>query len=112
MAFSWNKLVNIINNFTSPNQMVNWLFDQGAKKDPETAAILKRMYNAGEDASKVLIELSSQGKLTLEDLSKIKNMYNVLKRFGCKYTIPNSEWIKAEKAIRAGKSNKRGFTGF
>lgn len=117
MALNWKGILNVLNGFRNPQQAINWMLDKGAKKDPELAGALKRMINSGQDASKVLVEMSSSGKITLNQLSQIKNYYNMARKMGFKFVIPNEEWIKAEKAIREGIGSSgtqpgKKFTGF
>lgn len=114
MAPNWKSILSLLNGFKNPQQAINWILDKGAKKDPELAAALRRMINSGQDASKVLIEMSSSGKITLKQLAQIKDYYNLARRMGFKFVIPNEDWIKAENAIRAGMKNQSGkkFNGF
>jgi hypothetical protein len=107
MSFNWNKLVNIANGLTSPKQTINMLLNQIAKKDKTKAEILRKMINDGRNASDVLVEISSKGEISLDQLSEIKKIYNVLRKLGLKQQIPNEIWINAEQAIRKGISNKK-----
>lgn len=113
MSFNWKNALSILNAFSSPKQAVNWLLDKGAKKDPQLTSSLKRMINSGEDPSKVLTQMASEGQINLQQLAQIKNYYNVARKLGFKHQIPNDVWIKAEQAIRSGsKTQQKKFTGF
>lgn len=121
MGFDWKKIMSVLGSISSPKQAVNLLLGKIGEKNPETAGALKKMINSGENPSKVLQELSSEGTINLEQLAQIKSYYDFARRLGFKHQIPNSEWQKAEKAIRAGLKGSGqpptgggsgGFTGF
>ena len=112
MAFNWKTVLSVLNAFTSPKQAINWMLERGSKKDPQLVANLKRMINSGEDPSKVLVQLSSEGQIALQQPAQIKNYYNVARKLGFKHQIPNEVWMKAEQAIRSGSKPQKKFSGF
>ena len=108
-----------LNAFKSPQQAINWMLDEGAKKDPQLASALKKMINSGEDPAKVLVQLSSSGQINTRQLTQIKTYYNMARRLGFKQQIPEEMWVKAQRAIEAGTkpqtpvdNGPKKFTGF
>lgn len=121
MSLDWRSIMKIVGSLGSPKQAVTFLFDKLAGKDAKLAASLKQMYLSGEDPAKVLSQYASEGKITLTQLKKVKECYQIARKLGMKQQIPQSEWVKAEQAIRNcrkpptdgnGGTTGSGFGGF
>lgn len=119
MSLNWKNIMKTIGAFSSPRQAVSFLFDKIAGKDAQLAASLKRMYTSGEDATKVLEDLTSQEKITLTQFKKVRECYSIARKLGMKQQIPEALWQKAEKIVKdhtkppaGGSGTSTGFNGF
>ena len=116
MGFNWKSAIGFANSLKNPKQIIDYLLNACAKNDQQMANSLKQMIYSGQDASKVLGQLASEGKITLEQLKQIRKAYGMARAMGLKHQISNSDWESAAKIIKSNtklnSSGSNGFNGF
>lgn len=105
MKFNLSKVISVANAVSNPKEAIGLSLNMLAKKNPEMAKTLSNMIKSGNDPVKALQKFASEGKISSEDLAKIKGIYGMAKKAGFKkFDIPASVWNQAEQALKSNSS--------
>lgn len=98
-----DKIIQVADTISSPQQMIGQALNLLASKDKSTAAMLAQMIKNGDDPAKALERFAKEGKVSKDNLGTIKHLYSLAKKGGLKgFDVPESVWEQAEKALNTG----------
>lgn len=105
-----DKIIQIADTISSPQQMIGQALNLLASKDKSTAAMLAQMIKNGDDPAKALERFSREGKINKDNLGTIKHLYSLAKKGGLKgFDVPESVWEQADKALSSGDTTGSWF---
>lgn len=94
-----NKIANIINAISNPQQAISYALQTLNKKNPQQAQMINTMINSGKNPSDAIYEAARNGTINESQLSQLQSMYKSLKGLGVKISIPDNTWNEVKSII-------------
>lgn len=105
-----NGVLKVLDAITSPQDLQGKALNALAQKNPQAASEITRMIRSGVNPSEALTKYAREGKINAAQLEKLRTIYNALKKRGLKnFTIPDSVWNEAKRAMTCNTSERDWF---